>query len=158
MSICPRHNKRSFICYQLWDRACTADALTCPSHEHLPPTRGNKKSAASYVANGEAGHALQMQQHLQLFAQVQIKLPFCPAALNVACLCLEQARLVDSNRNLAAKVLLLLGQLARAIGPAFDRQGRFLLSSALLCLSDNKHQVACSSTCCQWMSLLQNAA
>ena len=55
-----------------------------------------------------------------------------------------QGRLVDSNRNLAAKVLLLLGQLAQAMGPAFDRQGRFLLNPALLCLSDNKHQVSCS--------------
>ncbi len=54
-----------------------------------------------------------------------------------------QGRLVDSNRNLAAKVLLLLGQLATAMGPAFDRQGRFLLNPALLCLSDNKHQVSC---------------
>jgi hypothetical protein len=53
-----------------------------------------------------------------------------------------QARLTDSNRNLAAKVLQLLGDIARAMGPPFDRGARPpLLSPAVANLSDNKKQV-----------------
>jgi hypothetical protein len=58
-----------------------------------------------------------------------------------ACLCL-QARLADSNRNLAAKVLILLGDIARAMGPPFDARARTaLLFPAVANLSDNKKQV-----------------
>ena len=53
-----------------------------------------------------------------------------------------QARLADSNRNLAAKVLVLLGELARAMGPPFDKVARpVLLAPAVSNLSDNKKQV-----------------
>ncbi|KAL4854812.1 hypothetical protein ACK3TF_004509 [Chlorella vulgaris] len=51
-------------------------------------------------------------------------------------------RLADSNRNLAAKVLQLLGDIARAMGPPFDRAARgVLLFPAVANLSDNKKQV-----------------
>lgn len=54
----------------------------------------------------------------------------------------SQARLGDSNRNLAAKVLQLLGDIARAMGPPFDRGARSpLLLPAVANLSDNKKQV-----------------
>jgi hypothetical protein len=53
-----------------------------------------------------------------------------------------QNRLADSNRNLAAKVLQLLGDIARAMGPPFDRAARgVLLFPAVANLSDNKKQV-----------------
>lgn len=47
----------------------------------------------------------------------------------------------DSNRNLAAKVLMLLGDIARAMGPPFDRVARPVLFPAVANLSDNKKQV-----------------
>lgn len=53
-----------------------------------------------------------------------------------------QARLGDSNRNLAAKVLQLLGDISKAMGSAFDKVARpVLLSPAVSNLSDNKKQV-----------------
>jgi cytoskeleton-associated protein 5 len=52
-----------------------------------------------------------------------------------------QGRLADSNRNLAAKALTVVGDIARAMGPTFDKQGRMLLGPALANLSDNKKQV-----------------
>eukprot|EP00887_Chlorella_sp_A99_P000367 scaffold13.g367.t1 len=53
-----------------------------------------------------------------------------------------KGRLADSNRNLAAKTLCLLGDLAAAMGPPFDKQARpLLLGPALANLSDNKKQV-----------------
>ena len=60
-----------------------------------------------------------------------------------------QARLGDSNRNLAARVLLLLGELAKAIGAAFDRIGRPLLGTAVANLSDSKSQVR-TALLCPW--------
>lgn len=47
----------------------------------------------------------------------------------------------DTNRNLTAKTLLLLGELAKAMGPAFEGVGRPLLSTAVGNLSDSKSQV-----------------
>ena len=53
----------------------------------------------------------------------------------------------DSNRNLAARVLLLLGALAKAMGAAFDRVGRPLLGTTVANLSDNKSQVRTALLC-----------
>lgn len=53
-----------------------------------------------------------------------------------------QGRLADSNRNLAAKALSVVGDIAKAMGPPFDKQARgVLLGPALANLSDNKKQV-----------------
>ena len=52
-----------------------------------------------------------------------------------------KGRMADSNRNLAAKTLCLLGDIATAMGPPFDKQARPLLALALANLSDNKKQV-----------------
>ena len=52
-----------------------------------------------------------------------------------------QGRMSDTNRNLTAKTLLLLGELAKAMGPAFEGVGRPLLSTAVGNLSDSKSQV-----------------
>jgi cytoskeleton-associated protein 5 len=52
-----------------------------------------------------------------------------------------RARFADTNRNLAAKALLLLGKLAAAVGAPFDRAARPVLAPALGCLADNKKQV-----------------
>ena len=52
-----------------------------------------------------------------------------------------QGRMADTNRNLTAKSLLLLGELAKAMGPAFEGVGRPLLSACMATLSDNKSQV-----------------
>lgn len=60
----------------------------------------------------------------------------------------------DTNRNLTAKTLLLLGEMAKAMGPAFDSVGRPLLSVSVSNLSDTKSQVspqeciALQSQCC----------
>ena len=50
--------------------------------------------------------------------------------------------MADTNRNLTAKTLLLLGELAKAMGPAFDSVGRPLLSVSVANLSDTKSQVS----------------
>lgn len=50
--------------------------------------------------------------------------------------------MADTNRNLTAKTLLLLGELAKAMGPAFDSVGRPLLSVSVGNLSDTKSQVS----------------
>ncbi|KAL0028272.1 hypothetical protein WJX79_006476 [Trebouxia sp. C0005] len=52
-----------------------------------------------------------------------------------------KGRMADTNRNLTAKALLLLGELAKAMGPAFDSVGRPLLSVSVANLSDTKSQV-----------------
>ena len=64
-----------------------------------------------------------------------------------------QARLGDANRNLAARVLHLIAQLAAAMGPPFDKAGRPLLVAGTALLNDIKKQVwprlrSCSSGCC----------
>jgi len=52
-----------------------------------------------------------------------------------------KGRMTDSNRNLAAKVLVLLGDIAKAMGPPFDRGARpVLLFPAVANLADNKVQ------------------
>ena len=66
-----------------------------------------------------------------------------------------QARLGDSNRNLAARVLLLLGELAKAMGAAFDRVGRPLLGTAVANLSDSKSQVCIALVCPSYLYLIQ---
>lgn len=60
---------------------------------------------------------------------------------DVVCVLL-QGRMSDTNRNLTAKTLLLLGDLAKAMGPAFDSVGRPLLSVSVSNLSDTKSQVS----------------
>ena len=58
-----------------------------------------------------------------------------------------QGRMADTNRNLTAKTLLLLGELAKATGPAFEGVGRPLLSTAVGNISDTKSQVcSCRAT------------
>lgn len=52
-----------------------------------------------------------------------------------------QARLTDSNKNLVARALLLFGELAKAMGPAWDRVGRPVLPQAVSFFADNKKQV-----------------
>lgn len=53
-----------------------------------------------------------------------------------------KGRMADSNRNLAAKVLVLLGDIAKAMGPPFDKGARpVVLSPAVANLADNKKQV-----------------
>ncbi|KAL4424717.1 hypothetical protein ABPG77_000060 [Micractinium sp. CCAP 211/92] len=53
-----------------------------------------------------------------------------------------KGRMADSNRNLAAKVLVLLGDIAKAMGPAFDKGARpVVLAPAVANLADNKKQV-----------------
>ncbi|KAL3133794.1 hypothetical protein ABBQ32_008271 [Trebouxia sp. C0010 RCD-2024] len=52
-----------------------------------------------------------------------------------------KGRMSDTNRNLTAKTLLLLGELAKAMGPAFEGVGRPLLSTAVGNISDSKSQV-----------------
>lgn len=50
--------------------------------------------------------------------------------------------MTDSNRNLTAKVLVLLGDVARAMGPPFDKAARSqLLIPAVHNMADNKKQV-----------------
>ena len=69
-------------------------------------------------------------------------LPPSPLTLLPACAPYPapQGRMTDSNRNLAAKVLVLLGDIARAMGPPFDRAARPVLFPAVANLSDNKKQ------------------
>ena len=55
--------------------------------------------------------------------------------------CASQGRMSDTNRNLTAKTMLLLGELAKAMGPAFEGVGRPLLSTAVGNISDSKSQV-----------------
>jgi cytoskeleton-associated protein 5 len=53
-----------------------------------------------------------------------------------------RGRMADTNRNLAARTLLLIGKLAEAIGQPFDKlASRPVLIPALSTLSDNKKQV-----------------
>ena len=53
-----------------------------------------------------------------------------------------RGRMADTNRNLAAKTLILLGKFASAMGPAFDKAAsRVVLMPSLGALSDNKKQV-----------------
>jgi hypothetical protein len=49
--------------------------------------------------------------------------------------------MADSNRNLTAKVLLLLAKVAEAMGPPFDKSMRQISGPALANFSDNKKQV-----------------
>lgn len=48
----------------------------------------------------------------------------------------------DTNRNLTAKTLLLLGELAKAVGPAFENIARPLMATSVAQLSDNKSQAS----------------
>ncbi len=49
--------------------------------------------------------------------------------------------MTDSNRNLAARALLVLAELGAAMGPPIERIARPALGPALACLSDKKKQV-----------------
>lgn len=52
-----------------------------------------------------------------------------------------QGRLADSNRNLGARALLLLGGVGKAMGPPIERAARTCLGPALQCLADKKKPV-----------------
>ena len=56
-------------------------------------------------------------------------------------LSVSQARLTDSNKNLVARALIIFGELAKAMGPAWERVGRPVLQQAVTFLADNKKQV-----------------
>ena len=64
----------------------------------------------------------------------------CMQALSYCQSSKSQARLTDSNKNLVARALLLLGDLAKALGPAFDRVGRPIVQQSVTFLADNKKQ------------------
>ena len=49
--------------------------------------------------------------------------------------------MTDSNRNLAARALLVLAELGAAMGSPIERVARPTLGPALACLSDKKKQV-----------------
>ena len=66
-----------------------------------------------------------------------------------------QGRMSDTNRNLTAKTLLLLGELAKAMGPAFENVARPLMSVSVANLSDNKSQVCILRNACVTTSMLQ---
>ena len=57
----------------------------------------------------------------------------------------KQGRLTDTNKNLVAKALTLFGELAKAIGPAWERSGRPVLQQATTFIADIKKQV-CHNT------------
>lgn len=57
-----------------------------------------------------------------------------------------KARLGDSNRNLAAVAAKVIGQVATAMGPPFEKQAKGLLPTLLKVLSDNKPQVRTAVT------------
>lgn len=52
-----------------------------------------------------------------------------------------KGRMADSNKNLTAQALILLGKVAKAMGKPIDRTARPLLGPALKNLSDNKANV-----------------
>jgi hypothetical protein len=52
-----------------------------------------------------------------------------------------QGRLTDTNANLVARALLVAAELAKAMGPAWDRSARDFCRAALDCLGDKKKQV-----------------
>lgn len=53
---------------------------------------------------------------------------------------LVQARLTDSNKNLVARALSIFGELAKAMGPAWERVGKPVLPQVATFLADNKKQ------------------
>jgi hypothetical protein len=53
----------------------------------------------------------------------------------------SQARLTDSNKNLVARALTIFEELAKAMGAAWERVGRPVLSQTVTFLADNKSQV-----------------
>lgn len=52
-----------------------------------------------------------------------------------------KGRLSDSNKNLVAQTLSLLGKLAKAMGRAIAREARPVLGPAVRCICDSKHTV-----------------
>lgn len=52
-----------------------------------------------------------------------------------------KSRLIDSNKNLIAAALQLLGKLAKAMGRAIAREARPVLSPAVRCICDSKANV-----------------
>ena len=52
-----------------------------------------------------------------------------------------KARLKDSNKNLATQVLVLLGKIADAVGPAVDKYSKHVMPNMLALISDNKKTV-----------------
>lgn len=56
-------------------------------------------------------------------------------------MCYLQGRLADTNANLVARALIVAAELAKAMGPAWDRNAREFCKNALDCLADKKKQV-----------------
>jgi hypothetical protein len=53
-----------------------------------------------------------------------------------------KGRLTDSNKNLVAQTLSLIGKLAKAMGRAINREARPVLGPALRCICDSKPNVS----------------
>lgn len=58
------------------------------------------------------------------------------------CVSILQGRLADTNANLVARTLVLAGEVAKAMGAAWDRSAREFLKAALEGLADKKKQVS----------------
>lgn len=68
--------------------------------------------------------------------------PECALAWTRACMRVRlQARLADTNANLVGRALVVSADLARAMGPAWDRSARDMLKTAVECLADKKKPV-----------------
>lgn len=77
----------------------------------------------------------------QILAEVKRIQPSIGELLNAL-----KARLADSNRNLAALAAKVIGQVATAMGPPFEKQVKGILPSLIKVLSDNKPQVRTAAT------------
>ncbi len=69
-----------------------------------------------------------------------------------------QARLGDTNANLVARTLLLAGEVAKAMGPAWDRSAREFLKAALEGLADKKKQASLAAASIEIKHILKAAA
>jgi len=65
-----------------------------------------------------------------------------------------QARLTDSNKNLVARALSIFGELAKAMGPAWERVGRPVLTHTVTFIADNKSQVSPPPSCLAYFYLV----
>jgi hypothetical protein len=52
-----------------------------------------------------------------------------------------QGRLADTNANLVGRALVVSAELAKAMGPAWDKSARDMLRTAVECLADKKKPV-----------------
>lgn len=63
----------------------------------------------------------------------------------------------DSNGNLVATGIRLMGKIATAMGKAIDRQGRPMLSPCLMCISDTKTLVSQMFISLQFQPLIEQS-